>query len=60
MIKLDIPMPATCVECPCISGYGKICMASRRKFSKREALAIWGHISDGYRPKWCPIVEVEE
>lgn len=60
MIQIDIPMPTNCRYCPCISGYSRRCTAVERSFTNEEMCKQLNHMRDGYRPKWCPLKEVEK
>lgn len=62
-VLIDMEMPKCCERCPCISGYGRMCLAAHnRRFTKTEHSKNISAVlhETGYRPRWCPVVEVPE
>ena len=55
MILIDIEMPETCEECPCIRG-------DRLKFVSMYQCNVTFQIVEKIteRPKWCPLKQVQE
>ena len=49
MIKIDIEMPVSCIDCPCYNDDYEACKVKRRKLSWIE------YLND--KPDWCPLIE---
>ncbi len=49
--------PVNCAECPCLSGYGKRCMAANRVFDFDELHGYLSSYPKPYKPEWCPLKE---
>ena len=58
----SVDMPKCCPVCPCVSGFGHVCMAINRRFTKRQHEKNLDALlkQNEHRPSWCPLVEVPE
>lgn len=68
MIGLNITMPTTCLNCPCLSTFlvddtaFRFCLAAHRSLvimSKGEIKSFvkW---MDFQKPEWCPWIEIKD
>ena len=66
MISINIPMPNTCMNCPCLHTYLtdnmaiRFCMVEHKEIvvvpeSETKDLEIWFGFP---KPQWCPLVDI--
>lgn len=52
--------PVNCAECPCLSGYGKRCMAANTAFDSNEMHEYLSRYPNAWKPEWCPLIEFND
>ena len=58
-VMLVLDDPGNCLNCPCISGYGRRCMAMDKAFDENEYKGTMRAYPEPYKPYWCPLEEAE-
>ena len=55
-VTLVMDDPRNCANCPCISGYGRKCLAADKVFGKHYHKYLEAY-PEPYKPEWCPLKE---